>query len=97
MQVRIQDGLDAVTEAAKAPAEEHLDLLIVDAGSGDASQAMSCPPPAFLEKDFLENAKQALRPGGVLAMNCVTRAKASLGAAVAAVKVSGSQWHPLLR
>ena len=43
--MRVQDGLQAVTEATQG----QWDLLVVDAGSGNASEAMSCPPPAFLE------------------------------------------------
>ena len=49
MQLEIRDGLQAVADAAAGPADERLDLLVVDAGSSDASLPMSCPPPSFLE------------------------------------------------
>ena len=66
---------------------QHLDLLVVDAGSGDASLPMSCPPAPFLESAFLGDAKQALKPGGMLAVNCVSRAAEPYRAAVKALQV----------
>ena len=66
---------------------QHLDLLVVDAGSGDASVAMSCPPAPFLESRFLGQAKQVLRHGGMLAVNCVSRAAEPYTAAVKALQV----------
>lgn len=66
---------------------QHLDLLVVDAGSGDASVAMSCPPAPFLESAFLGDAKQVLKPGGMLAVNCVSRAAEPYRAAVKALQV----------
>eukprot|EP00884_Botryococcus_braunii_P023150 jgi/Botrbrau1/9519/Bobra.0211s0010.1 len=73
-------------EAPSGPAARYLDLLVVDAGSGDASQAMSCPPAPFLEEAFLQNARRALGGSGLIAMNCVTRSPAALQAALASVK-----------
>lgn len=52
-QVSVRDGLVAV--AAAAPGR--YDAIIVDAGSGDAAAAMSCPPPAFLAADFLRQVR----------------------------------------
>ena len=65
-----------------------LDLLVVDAGSGDATVAMSCPPAAFLAATFLGQAKRVLRPGGMLVVNCVSRADEPYRAAVNALQVS---------
>ena len=48
-QVEVRDGLEAVAQIAAGSEEQHLDCLIIDAGSGDASLPMSCPPPAFLQ------------------------------------------------
>lgn len=45
----MRDGLAAVATAAPGC----YDAIVVDAGSGDAAAAMSCPPPAFLAADFL--------------------------------------------
>ena len=45
------DGLAAVAERAAAVRDEgapKLDVLIVDASSGDPTLAMPCPSPAFL-------------------------------------------------
>ena len=71
--------------------QEHqrpVDVLIIDAGSGDASVAMSCPPPAFLEPAVLQQAKQVLNRAGMLVVNCVSRAAQPYQAAVKALQVS---------
>ena len=47
---------------------------------------MSCPPPAFLSKEFLLNARSALGPDAVLIINCVSRSKAALQLAIAALQ-----------
>lgn len=47
---------------------------------------MSCPPPPFLESSFLQAAHRALAPGGVVAVNCVTRSDAAFRAAAAALQ-----------
>lgn len=66
---------------------QHLDVLVLDAGSGDVSVPMSCPPAPFLESRFLGNARQVLKPGGMLAVNCVSRAAEPYQAAVKALQV----------
>lgn len=86
-QARVGDGLAAVAQLASAEQAPDLDVLMVDAGSGDSSLPMSCPPPAFLERHFLEHARASLRPGGLLMVNCVSRSDAAFAAAVAALKV----------
>ena len=50
------------------------------------AQAMSCPPPAFLSNEFLSKARAALGSAGMLVINCVSRSKASLRTAVAAIQ-----------
>ena len=72
---------------AKALSRQQLDVLIVDAGSGDASVAMSCPPAAFLEPEFLQHARQVLKGKGMLVVNCVSRAAEPYKAAVKALQV----------
>ncbi len=47
------DGLAAVGAAPPG----RWDAIIVDAGSGDATRAMSCPPPAFLTATFLQQVR----------------------------------------
>ena len=41
MQLEVRDGLQAVADVAAGPDSESLDLLVVDAGSSDASLPMS--------------------------------------------------------
>ena len=65
-----------------------VDVLIIDAGSGDASVPMSCPPPAFLEPAFLQQAKQVLSSAGMLVVNCVSRATQPYKDAIKALQVS---------
>ena len=48
MQACVGDGLAAVADLAADAAAPRLDVLIVDAGSGDPGLPMSCPPAAFL-------------------------------------------------
>lgn len=67
--------------AAQAGEIDKLHLIVVDASSGDASLAMTCPPAAFMEQGFLKDAAACLRPEGVLAINFVTRSKDALTAA----------------
>ena len=64
-----------------------MDILIVDASGGDPSQAMTCPPAAFLERSFLRDAHSALRAEGLLVMNCVCRSQAVFDSAVSALQV----------
>ena len=68
--------------------QQQLDVLVIDAGSGDASQSMSCPPPAFLEAAFLQHARQVLKPEGMLVVNCVSRATEPYQAAVKSLQAS---------
>ena len=83
MQIKVGDGLTAVEQVDTGS----LDFLVVDAGSSNASLAISCPPAAFLEPRFLGQAAAALKEHGVLVVNCVTRSEAAFAAAVKAIKV----------
>ena len=53
---------------------------------------MSCPPAAFVQPAFLGHARSALRPGGMLVINCVTRLEEPFQAAVEALKVRVCAW-----
>ena len=96
------DGLEAVAAAAQAQASSQqgttpsgqgrFDVIVVDASSGEASHAMSCPPAAFVQPTFLSQARFALRPGGMLIINCVTRLEEPFQAAVEALKVRVCAW-----
>ncbi|KAK9806887.1 hypothetical protein WJX72_006435 [[Myrmecia] bisecta] len=74
---------------------EPLDVIIVDAGSGDASVAMSCPPAPFVQAEFLRHAKQALHPEGMLVMNCVSRTDTPYQEAVETIKGTFSEVYEL--
>ncbi|KAM6124184.1 eEF1A lysine and N-terminal methyltransferase [Pterocles gutturalis] len=72
MQVHISDGLDYVAKlAAEAPAQ--YDAVMFDVDSKDLTVGMSCPPPAFVEKPFLQKVKTILKPEGVFVLNLVCR------------------------
>ncbi|XP_010168012.1 eEF1A lysine and N-terminal methyltransferase isoform X1 [Antrostomus carolinensis] len=72
MQVYICDGLDYVAKlAAEAPAQ--YDAIMFDVDSKDLTVGMSCPPPAFVEKPFLQKVKTILKPEGVFVLNLVCR------------------------
>ncbi|NXD70144.1 MET13 protein, partial [Eolophus roseicapillus] len=70
MQVHISDGLDYV---AKLAAEAQYDAIMFDVDSKDLTVGMSCPPPAFVEKHFLQKVKTILKPEGVFVLNLVCR------------------------
>ncbi|KFV80129.1 Methyltransferase-like 13, partial [Struthio camelus australis] len=72
MQVHVSDGLDYVAKlAAEAPAQ--YDAIMFDVDSKDLMVGMSCPPPAFVEKPFLQKVKTILKPEGVFVLNLVCR------------------------
>ncbi|KAK2540442.1 Mettl13 [Columba guinea] len=72
MQVHISDGLDYVAKlAAEVPAQ--YDAIMFDVDSKDLTVGMSCPPPAFVEKAFLQKVKTILKPEGVFVLNLVCR------------------------
>ncbi|NXH19905.1 MET13 protein, partial [Bucco capensis] len=78
MQVHISNGLDYVTKLAaegtilqSIPAQ--YDAIMFDVDSKDLMVGMSCPPPAFVEKPFLQKVKTILKPEGVFVLNLVCR------------------------
>ncbi|NWS75712.1 MET13 protein, partial [Crotophaga sulcirostris] len=77
MRVHISDGLDYVAKLAAevlppaAPAQ--YDAVMFDVDSKDLTVGMSCPPPAFVEKPFLQKVKTILKPEGVFVLNLVCR------------------------
>ncbi|XP_068020631.1 eEF1A lysine and N-terminal methyltransferase [Melanerpes formicivorus] len=72
LQVHVSDGLDYVAKlAAEAPAQ--YDAIMFDVDSKDLTVGMSCPPPAFVEKPFLQKVKTILKPEGVFLLNLVCR------------------------
>lgn len=89
LQVEVADGLSVVSSLAREHnSEEKIDFLIVDAGSSDSSLAMSCPPPAFLQSTFLQDAREVLKESGMLIVNCVTRSEKAFAEAISSIQVS---------
>lgn len=82
----VADGLQVLQKLGKEEPQS-LAAVVIDAGSGEASQAMSCPPPAFLGESTLKDVQTALQPSGIMAVNCVTRSEGSFHSAIAAVQV----------
>uniref|UniRef100_A0A8C6JTY7 eEF1A lysine and N-terminal methyltransferase n=1 Tax=Melopsittacus undulatus TaxID=13146 RepID=A0A8C6JTY7_MELUD len=72
MQVHVSDGLDYVAKLA-AEASAQYDAIMFDVDSKDLTVGMSCPPPAFVEKHFLQKVKVILKPEGVFMLNLVCR------------------------
>ncbi len=56
----MRDGLEALAEASAGA----WDVIVLDAGSDDPSNALACPPPAFLDAASMAAAAAALAPGG---------------------------------
>ncbi|NXJ26115.1 MET13 protein, partial [Dicrurus megarhynchus] len=78
MQVHISDGLDYVAKlAAEGTISQSIpaqyDAIMFDVDSKDLTVGMSCPPPAFVEKPFLQKVKSILKPEGVFVLNLVCR------------------------
>ncbi|XP_064928274.1 eEF1A lysine and N-terminal methyltransferase isoform X5 [Columba livia] len=55
------------------PAPAQYDAIMFDVDSKDLTVGMSCPPPAFVEKGFLQKVKTILKPEGVFVLNLVCR------------------------
>jgi len=86
------DGLSFVADRAAAGAAKY-DVIVIDAGSADASLGMSCPPRPFVERPFLEACRSCLHPKGALAVNCVARSKSLYETAAAQVGSVFSEVH----
>ncbi|XP_060088414.1 eEF1A lysine and N-terminal methyltransferase [Heteronotia binoei] len=72
LKVHIADGLVYVSSLVEeAPAS--YDAIMFDVDSKDAAVGMSCPPPAFVEKPFLQKVRALLKTEGVFILNLVCR------------------------
>ncbi|XP_062437732.1 eEF1A lysine and N-terminal methyltransferase isoform X2 [Rhea pennata] len=72
MQVHVSDGLDYIAKLATEASAQY-DAVMFDVDSKDLTVGMSCPPPAFVEKPFLQKVKTILKPEGVFVLNLVCR------------------------
>ncbi|XP_044295229.1 eEF1A lysine and N-terminal methyltransferase isoform X1 [Varanus komodoensis] len=72
LRVHIADGLAYVANLA-AEGSSSYDAVMFDVDSKDSALGMSCPPPAFVEKAFLQKVKSLLKPDGIFILNLVCR------------------------
>ncbi|XP_063283424.1 eEF1A lysine and N-terminal methyltransferase [Pelobates fuscus] len=72
MIVHLGDGFVCINDLAKQ-GNTLYDVVMFDVDSKDTSVGMSCPPPAFVEKDFLINVHKILKPDGIFVLNLVCR------------------------
>ncbi|XP_026542706.1 methyltransferase-like protein 13 [Notechis scutatus] len=72
LKIHIADGLVYVANlTAKAPSS--YDVIMFDVDSKDSTLGISCPPPAFVEKAFLQKVRTLLKTEGVFILNLVCR------------------------
>nr|XP_006128863.2 methyltransferase-like protein 13 [Pelodiscus sinensis] len=86
LKVHVADGLDYVAERAAAEAPARYSAVMFDVDSKDPTLGMSCPPPAFVEKSFLEKVRTILAPDGVFVLNLVCRDSLLKASVLAALK-----------
>ncbi|KAL8178099.1 UNVERIFIED_CONTAM: Methyltransferase-like protein 13 [Gekko kuhli] len=85
LKVHIADGLVYVSSlAAEAPSS--YDAIMFDVDSKDTTVGMSCPPPAFVEKPFLQKVRALLKKEGVFILNLVCRDTKLRDSVLAALK-----------
>ncbi|XP_061439972.1 eEF1A lysine and N-terminal methyltransferase [Rhineura floridana] len=72
LKVHIADGLIYVDSLA-AEASSPYDAIMFDIDSKDSALGMSCPPPAFVEKSFLQKVRAILKTEGIFILNLVCR------------------------
>ena len=66
--VHVQDAAEFVSRCTTS-----LDAIFVDVNNDDPASPLVCPAPAFLEYEFLKDAKSKLTPGAMLVVNMVTQ------------------------
>eukprot|EP00644_Phytophthora_capsici_P002738 jgi/Phyca11/553725/estExt2_Genewise1Plus.C_PHYCAscaffold_550024 len=57
---------------------ETFDVLVVDVEAGESCEGVRAPPIGMLDRQFLQTAKCRLAPGGILAINVITKSKEAL-------------------
>ncbi|XP_077986921.1 eEF1A lysine and N-terminal methyltransferase-like [Glandiceps talaboti] len=73
MKVFVEDGLTFIDSKAATGSECPYDIIMVDADSKDSTVGMSCPPPPFVEKEFLKKVSSILQDDGLFVLNLVCR------------------------
>nr|SVE80634.1 EOG090X02SD [Daphnia magna] len=69
----IADGLAFVRDLAATESGERYGCIMLDVDCKDRSLGISCPPPSFLDSNFIGSVKQCLNPHGFFFMNLVCR------------------------
>uniref|UniRef100_A0ABM5G9K0 eEF1A lysine and N-terminal methyltransferase n=1 Tax=Pogona vitticeps TaxID=103695 RepID=A0ABM5G9K0_9SAUR len=72
LKVHIADGL-AYVASLGAEGSCLYDAIMFDVDSKNSAMGMSCPPPAFVEKSFLQKVKALQKTDGVFILNLVCR------------------------
>ncbi|XP_044158036.1 eEF1A lysine and N-terminal methyltransferase [Bufo gargarizans] len=72
LKVHLADGLSHINDLAEKGKASY-DVVMFDVDSKDTSLGMSCPPPAFVEKKFLQNVHKILKDDGIFILNLVCR------------------------
>ncbi|XP_018422337.1 PREDICTED: methyltransferase-like protein 13 [Nanorana parkeri] len=72
MKVHLADGLVYINGLAGKEKAVY-DVVMFDVDSKDTCVGMSCPPPAFVEKNFLQNVHKILKNNGIFILNLVCR------------------------
>ncbi|XP_033007099.1 eEF1A lysine and N-terminal methyltransferase isoform X2 [Lacerta agilis] len=66
-------GLCLLRNPEHLPASSFYDAIMFDVDSKDSALGMSCPPPAFVEKSFLQKVRTLLKKEGLFILNLVCR------------------------
>ncbi|XP_030063229.1 eEF1A lysine and N-terminal methyltransferase isoform X2 [Microcaecilia unicolor] len=66
-------GLSLLRSPQLVPGDARYDVIMFDVDSKDPSLGISCPPPAFVEKLFLQKVRNILMPEGIFVLNLVCR------------------------
>ncbi|XP_060630351.2 eEF1A lysine and N-terminal methyltransferase [Anolis sagrei] len=85
LKVHIADGLAYVASLATKALSSY-DVIMFDVDSKDSTLGMSCPPPAFVEKSFLQKTRSLLKMEGIFILNLVCRDSVLREAALATLK-----------
>ncbi|XP_069793838.1 eEF1A lysine and N-terminal methyltransferase isoform X1 [Narcine bancroftii] len=85
MRVIVADGLHHMCTLADNGSYSY-DVVMFDVDSKDATLGMSCPPPAFVDKAFLQKVQRLMAPQGLFILNLVCRDPALRKKVIAAIK-----------
>ncbi|XP_072130362.1 eEF1A lysine and N-terminal methyltransferase isoform X2 [Mobula birostris] len=72
MKVILADGLHYIRTLADEGSGSY-DVIMFDVDSKDATLGMNCPPPAFVDRAFLQKVRSLLAPRGLFILNLVCR------------------------